>query len=49
MSILLQKIFGKHPLLAAVLAVVLLAAIVTVFTLAGFDMGWLGLDLPWAD
>ena len=39
----------KHPLIFAIVAVVLLAAVVTALTLAGVDMDWLGLDLPWLE
>jgi hypothetical protein len=37
----------KHPLVFSIAAVLLLAAVVTVTTLAGFNWDWLGLDLPW--
>lgn len=39
----------KRPLVFAIAAVLVLAAVVTVATLAGFDMDWLGLDLPWLE
>lgn len=39
----------KHPFIFSVAAVVLLVTFVTVATLAGFDMDWLGLDLPWLE
>lgn len=39
----------RHPLVFSVVAVLLLATLVTVTTLVGFDWGWLGLDLPWLE
>ena len=39
----------KHPLIFSVAAVLLLAAFVTITSLAGVDWDWLGLDLPWLD